>query len=285
MNNMTRRLIALLLTLSLAACATPPAGQTSGGEGVIRNYAGIGRISWQLARSTPTAFAVPHFTAGPRLVCQSGKIECEIDVVSRDISISPEERTEELKKQVQPHLPNATVKTFQVFHHGKTGAVTYTTLEDNRPGEQFRFLTIGFATRGTAVIKFHALTNDAMDYVSVLNIVYGAKALDAREMWALRFADYNGVCAERYPDLAEANAQALQRSNLSKVDLVEFLRRGQPDLSNEAVAAKLLDVRKGYARSFDLQPSAKRRQFCESMPEMLATAVSERQAIDSHPDR
>lgn len=269
---MIRRLSALAV---IFACSITLSSQATNSERDERSYSGVGRISWQHSQAIPTIFAVPHFTAGPRLLCKSSKIECEINVLSRDISIPFEDRIDELMKQVAPDLKNATVKTFQAFHHGKNGAVTYTTLEDSRRGEQFRFLTVGFATRGTAVLKFHAVTNSALDYEGVLNIVYQAKALDAQEMWALRFADYIAICAERFPEFTEVNSNALQSSRLSSVNTVEFIKRNRPELTTEAAERKLLDGRKGYAKSFDMQSIVKQRQFCQRIPDFLATATSE----------
>ena len=84
-------LVAIVFSVALALC-DPSVAQSLAGKQVTRNYAGIGDIAWSVPKDLDAIFAVPHYTAGARVMCQSPRYECEVSVTSRDISITPDER-------------------------------------------------------------------------------------------------------------------------------------------------------------------------------------------------
>jgi hypothetical protein len=89
--------------------ATPGLSQTVSATQETRAYSyGIGRITWTLSRDLPAVFAVPHWTAGARILCAGKKVECEIQVSPRDISVSNEERRKQLESAAKPYLEHAT---------------------------------------------------------------------------------------------------------------------------------------------------------------------------------
>lgn len=235
---------------------------------------GIGRITWTLPKDLETVIAVPHFTAGPRIKCASKRYECEIEVGPRDISITNEARLGQLEAAVNPFLKQATESNFKPLAHGKDKRVIYTTLHDNRPSTPFRYLTVGYAHKGPAVIKFTALTNDAVDTIAILSLVDEAKAIDALEMWALRFGDYKAACEDRFPAYKAANEKAFQASPFATVDVAGFYMRSDPSLTRDDIDKTLKTIRASFAESFDRDPKAKRQAFCEGFPRWIVEAAT-----------
>jgi hypothetical protein len=271
LSNKQKILLAVLPCFLSLGCATPPAPEQS----LVKTYRGVGRIAWAESRQVPMAFVVPHFTAGARRVCTGNKVECEISVMSRDIAVAPEDRIPGLRKIVEPYLPRAVDKTFQVLHHGADRSITYTLLEDADPGDEAKFLIAGYALKGTAVIQFQATAMQAADLTDVLTVVARTRALDARALWALRFADYNAVCGQRFPAFSAVNAEALAASPLSEIDLLAYFKQQEPAWTDEAVQRHLEKTRQGFANSFGEKPAAEQRSFCQRLPKLLAEAASE----------
>ena len=256
--------------VTLAALATTAGGQILQSTQETRGYVGIGRITWTLSKDLETIFAVPHSTAGPRILCKRPRNECEILVYASGIETS-EKRRSQLEAAVTPLLQHATEKSIRTFYYGKDKSVIYTTLQESRPSQPFRFTTLGYAVKGPAVIWFEALTNDALDNLEVLKLVDAAKPVDALGMLALRFADYKAVCDERFPNYGAANEAALSSSPFSNVDVVRFVM-GYASLAEEDARKQLDAARKSYAESFDSQPSARKQAFCENFPLWLTEA-------------
>ncbi len=97
---------ATVLGVVFALCG-PGLAQSLAGKQVTRNYAGIGDINWSIPKDLDAIFAVPHYTAGARIMCQSPRYECEVSVTSRDISIAPDERMRSFEAKVKPYLSGA----------------------------------------------------------------------------------------------------------------------------------------------------------------------------------
>ena len=268
-----RGLLLVLSTLAAAACAGAAWGQTTALE-ETRIYAGVGRIKWTLSPGLRTIFAVPHFTGGPRIKCADDKTECEIQVQARAIDKPLDERIAEFKEKLAPFLPDATDKSLRILYYGADKSVVYTTLEDSRQDQPFRFLTAGFAIKGPALIQFSVATNEAAASEEVLKITAAAKSLDALEVWALRLGDYKATCNERFSAYAKANDAAFASSKFAKVDLVKFVMGNDATLTEEAVRKQLANVREGFAQSFDAETPERRKTFCSKFPQWVKNAES-----------
>jgi hypothetical protein len=267
-------LVGTLLLIS-SSLAQP----TLSGKQETRYYTyGVGRIAWTIPKDLEVIFAVPHWTAGPRLKCANRRYECEVQVSPRDISISAEQRLSQLEATAKPSLQHASEKTFKPYRHGIDKSVIYTTLHDPRPAEPFRYLTIGYAHKGPAVVKFEALTNDAIDIVAILNLVHSAKAIDALEMWAFRFSDYKAVCEEQFSMYKSDNDAAFTSSPFAAVDLVRFFMQQNPSRTEEGTRKELDEARQSYSKEFDSRPQAERQSFCEAFPRLIAEAAQGVQA-------
>lgn len=261
---------ALAGTLSVTTLAE---AQSLSGTQETRFYSyGIGRITWTVPRSLEVIFAVPDSTAGPRIKCESRRYECEVQVRARDITLSEDQREQELEGIVKPYLPDATEKTFRALREGD---VTYTTLEDPRPGEPYKYLTVGYAQRGPAVIRFQATSNAPADTAAVIELVRSARAEDALEMWALRFSDYKAVCEERFPAYRNNNAAAFAASPFAKVDVVRFFMRQDASRTEATTRKELAAVRERFAREFDAAPQDEREPFCAGYPRFIDDAAKE----------
>jgi hypothetical protein len=259
--------------LALLLATGPGLAQPLSGTQETRYYSyGIGRITWSVPKNLEVGFAVPHFTAGPRIKCESRRYECEVQVGARDISIPDEKRAQELEEIVKPYLPVALDKKFRLL---RQGTMAYTTLEDPRAGEPFKYLTVGYAQRGPSMIRFQATTNDPADTAAVLSLVQSARAEDALEMWALRFSDYEAVCAERFPAYRNNNAAALAASPFARVDLVRFFLRQDSKRTEPELRKELAAVRERFAREFDAAPAEEREPFCASLPRFIGDAAAE----------
>lgn len=189
----------------------------------IRGYMAVSRIKWELPKSFEYLFAVPHFTVGPRIKCKGSQYDCEISVASRDISVKLEQRRDELAAKLAPYLQRSEEKTLQVRTFGTRPEVTYVTLTDSRPNPgEFRILTTGFSVNGPAVIHFQHLSNDLSQIQQILDVVQGARAMDALEILAWKLNDYKTVCEERNPAYKQANDVAFQASPFPSVDIARF---------------------------------------------------------------
>lgn len=239
---------------------------------------GIGRITWTFPKGLETTFAVPHFTAGPRIKCTSKRYECDIEVGPRDISITNEERLGQLEVAVKPLVERTSEKTFKPFAHGKDKSVIYVTLHDRRSSASFRYLTFGYSLKGPAVIKFEARTNDAIDTIAILDLVHTAKATDALGMWALRFGDYKAACEERFPAYGTANEKAFNSSPFATVDITRFFMQLDPSLTLDDANKALGTVRVSFAESFDKEPKDKRQSLCEGFPRWIDEAAKDVEA-------
>lgn len=260
-------------------CGSSCFGQPVSDKQETINYAyGIGRITWTIPKDLEVIFAVPHWTAGPRIKCANTRYECEVEVGSRNISVSDDQRLSELEDRLKPAFQYASDRTFKPYRHGIDKSVVYTTLDDSRPSEPFRYYTAGYALRGPALIKFEAITNDTADTIAILNLVHSAAAVDALEMWAFRFGDYKAVCEDRFPMYRADNDNAFASSPFARVDLVRFFMQRRPSLSEEETRNELAAARQGYAKDFDGLPEAERRSFCEGLPRFIAEAAKDVQA-------
>src|SRR5262245_27960280 len=106
--------------VTLVLLSTHCLGQWKPGEDVsgtrqVAGYSyGVGRLEWTFPAGLRAIFAVPHWTAGPRVKCVSEKpgqeIECEVEVLARNLQVSREERRRQLLKDIEPLLAEAKLK-------------------------------------------------------------------------------------------------------------------------------------------------------------------------------
>ncbi|HEY5638376.1 MAG TPA: hypothetical protein VIS77_15915 [Burkholderiales bacterium] len=264
-------LLALML-VPVAATAQKPADPPG-----LQVYPGYGRIVWTLPPAFDARFAPARSSAGPRIACSTERVSCEIAVGARDISQDLESRIPELRARMAPELVHAKDPVFRASWFGPGKRVLYTTIEDARAGPAFRFLTVGLAEKGPALVRFWVASQDAVASQEVLRIVESGWAIDAREMWALRLEDYRATCATRFPEFRAANDAAYAASPFAAVDLVQFFISTGPGLTEARVREHLEKVRKGFADSFDREPDARRRAFCEGFPRWVASAARDLQ--------
>lgn len=263
-----RGLALALMFAPVAATAQKPADPPG-----LQAYPGYGRIVWTLPPSFDAKFAPARSSAGPRIVCSSARVSCDIAVGARDISQDLKSRIPELRARMASGLVHAKDPVFRASWYGPDKRVLYTTIEDTRAESAFRFLTVGLAEKGPALVRFWVASQDAAAAQAVLQIVESAWALDAREMWALRLEDYRATCATRFPEVRAANDAAYAASPFAAVDLVQFFISTGPGLTEARVREHLEKVRKGFADSFDREREARRRAFCEGFPRWVSAAA------------
>jgi hypothetical protein len=259
--------------IALISISSGSRAQTSSEVEAVRSYMGIGRIEWRLPKSFDHYFAVPEFTTGPRIKCKGPNQDCQITVVSRDITVSLEQRRAELASQVAPYLQRSEEKTVQPRSFGIRPEVVYVTFKDSRPkAGEFSLYTTGFSVNGPAVIKFEHFSNDARGLRQILEVVQSANTIDALEVWAWRLNDYRIVCEERFPAYKTTNNAAYQSSPFSSVDVLRFWQAAA-SLKDIAQVPKDLEAgRLSYARTFDDMPLAQRQRFCEGFPTSVKAA-------------
>lgn len=236
---------------------------------------GIGRIIWTVPNNLHVILAVPHFSAGPRLKCDSIQYECEIEVAPRDVSISDEKRILELEKKVKAYAEEASNSPFRPTFAGADRNLVYTTLRDPRPNESYRYLTIGYALKGPGIVRFHALTKSEKEVRPILMLIDTASAIDAKEMWALRLKDYKIVCEEQFQSYTLANEKALLASPFSKVDLVAFFKKQDSSMAASEIEGLLESATNQYREHFGGQSQERKRSFCESLPKYIARVTAE----------
>jgi hypothetical protein len=268
------------LLLAIGALAFDAFAQWKPGEDVsgtkqIANYSyGIGRLEWTFPAGLRAIFAVPHFTAGPRVKCGDNRagfeIECEVEVAPRNLRIALEERRRQLLATVQPMLAESKEKNAEVQ---TAGDLLYVILEHAKAAGPSRFFAMGFAHSSTALLKFHAKFADRAALKTFLDLVASVKAIDALEMWAWRLGDYREVCAERYPELKQANDRAFANSRFSSVDVKAFFLKRIQDATPEKVSNVLEESRKGFAAEFDKDQEERKRSFCEGFPAWVTEAA------------
>ena len=97
-----------------------------------------------------------------------------------------------------------------------------------------RYLTLGYAYKGSALLRFEIGSNSIADIGPVLALVHGARAIDAPENWSLRTRDFRAACDDRFPVYKDANYRAFAASPFAAVDPV------RETLDREPSAAKTL---------------------------------------------
>jgi hypothetical protein len=274
---MAMRIPVALLALGLCAgtglAQQRPGENMAGAEDTVGYRQGVGRIRWSFPEGLYAAFAVPHWTAGARIQCGSKEAPCEVQVFGRDISVSDAERRQQLEEALTPMLENALEKQPAFRTHGAEGAITYATLQFARPVEGYRYMTLGYAHKGPALLKFQQLSVAAPKLDLLLRLVQDAQAVDGLAMWALRLGDYRATCESRFPAYKEANDRAFAASPFAAVDVVQAFQKLDPSQSEQAVRDGLAQARKGFAEEFDLDQPERKQAFCEGFPRWVAEAA------------
>lgn len=268
--------LAFLFLLGVTDClAQWRPGEDVAGTRQVASYSyGVGRLEWTFPAGLYAIFAVPHWTAGPRVKCGSEKpgqeIECEVEVQPRSLEVSREQRRRELLSGIEPLLAESKEKTARTQSYGDD--MMYVVLEHAKATGHDRYFAVGFAHRSTALLKFHAKFGDRAALPSFLELVASAKAIDALPMWAWRLGDYRAVCTERYPELKEANDRAFKASPFASVDVPAFFFQRIESPTPEKVRDMLDKGRRGFAAEFDRGSVEQKRAFCEGFPEWVAEA-------------
>ena len=274
---MAMRFLTALLAFGLCAgtglAQQRPGEDMAGAEETVGYRQGVGRIRWSFPAGLVAAFAVPHGTAGARIQCGSQEAPCEVQVFGRDISVSDAERRQQLEEALMPMLENALDKQPSFRTYGADAGITYATLQFARPVEGYRYMTLGYAHKGPALLKFQQLSVAAPKLDLLLRLVQDARAVDGLAMWALRLGDYRATCESRFPAYKDANDRAYADSPFAAVDVVQEFMKLDPAQTEQAVRDGLAQARKGFAEEFDLDLPERKQAFCEGFPRWVAEAA------------
>ncbi len=276
-----RSVVALTVFLVLAACATKPATDSTEANGSpaeeerIAGYQSVGRIKWKVPENAGFYLAVPHFTAGPRLKCEfPGGGQCEIQVYARVLTMDPAQRQKDYFTEMELLLPDAVEKSVQVRTYGSGTPVLYATLTDKQPGKGWRYLTQGLYVKGTFVIQFEHLTNDATgdELKRVLRVVHAAEPLDALAFLTWKLSDYKAVCEEEFPALKQKNDAAFAASKFANVDWIGLLQAASPDVPRAEIEAHFENAQQDLLAEFVRGSLEEWRNFCEAYPKQVEEA-------------
>ena len=212
---------------------------------------------------------MPRWSAGERVQCAGKDLRCEVQVNARDISVPEEDRRAELRQAMRLKLPKLNNLPLNLQTYGAKPGVVYVTLENPRRADGARYMTLGYAYKGTAVIGFELAANSPADVARVLGLVDGARALDALEMWTLRLKDFLAVCGERFPAYKEANERAFAASPFAAVNAVREAAQPEPSTVQLVARQRLMD----FTTAFDGNLPERRRYFCEGFPQWVARAA------------
>jgi|GEM_PF-3209672 len=269
------------LILVLAGCATntpTDSAEVSGSapeQERIAGYQSVGRIKWKVPENAGFYFAVPHFTAGPRLKCEfSGGGQCEIRVHARVLTMDSAQRQKDYFTEMELLLPDAVEKSVQVRSYGPGTPVLYATLTDKQPGKGWRYLTQGLYVKGTFVIQFEHLTNDATgdELKRVLRVVHSAEPLDALAFLTWKLSDYKAVCEDEFPALKQKNDAAFAASKFANVDWIGLLQAASPDVPRAEIEAHFENAQQDLLAEFVRGSLEEWRNFCEAYPKQVAEA-------------
>ena len=274
---MAMRTLTVLLALGLCAGASfaqqRPGENMAGAQEAVAYRQGVGRILWTFPADLVAVFAVPHWTAGARIQCAGNEFDCEVQVFGRDITVSDAERRQQLEEALAPLLAKPGEKPPAFRSHGTDGGIVYVTMPLARPAEGHRYMTLGYANKGSALVKFQVLSAGVPRLEPLLRLVQEAKPLDALTMWALRLGDYRATCEERFPAYKAANDRAFAASPFAAVDVVKDLLTLDPAQTEQAAREGLAQARRGFAQEFDADLPERRQSFCEGFPRWVAEAA------------
>lgn len=265
--------LALVFFAGTGAGQPKPGANLAGKQETVAYGQGVGRMQWTFPPGWTAILAVPHFTAGPRVKCGGKDFDCEVQVLGRDITVSDAERRRQLEEAIEPLLANTAGGKPALRTHGADAAIVYATLQLDRPVEGHRYLTVGYAHKGPALLKFQHGSAGVPDLAPLLRLVGDAKAIDALAMWALRLGDYRATCETRFPAVREANDRAFAASPFAAVDTVQAFMKLDPSEPEEAVRNGLAQARRGFAEEFDQDTPERRRAFCEGFPRWVEEAA------------
>src|SRR5690349_16890554 len=83
----------VFFTTACIGCASTGGTPTTS---YVASYSGVGRITWNIPKDLDYIPGVPHWTAGPRILCkESAREDCEVMVFPRDLAVSGEARAAE----------------------------------------------------------------------------------------------------------------------------------------------------------------------------------------------
>jgi hypothetical protein len=101
---MQQRALTLFLALGVFAGAcqgqSSPGANMAGKQEAVPYRQGVGRILWIFPPGWTAVFAVPHWTAGARVLCSGKDFDCEVQVLGRDITVSDAERRQQLEEAI-----------------------------------------------------------------------------------------------------------------------------------------------------------------------------------------
>jgi hypothetical protein len=257
---------ALACAVAILALAVQAAAQTPAGSRETREYSyGLGRIAWTFPPALAAGFAVGRWSAGARIECLGGERSCDVQVYARDVTVDDEDLRIALERDLGSRLPGAAVSRTGV----KTrGGIAWLSAQDRRRGVRYRDLTLGYAYKGAALVRFELATDRPADLDLVLQLIESARALDAAPAWSGRLREFLRVCNARYPEMAQANTHAFAASRFAPVKGVPLPAQPQGN-SLEAIAYRYTTA---FETAFDDHRPAARRAFCENFPHWIGLA-------------
>jgi len=255
---------ALLVALGLLASGA--AAQVPAGPQETREYSyGLGRIAWTFPQGLPAGFAIARWSAGARIECLGGERNCDVQVYARDVTLDDEDLRIALERDLGSRLPGTAVSRSAIKARG---GIAWLSAEDRRPGARYRELTLGYAYKGAALVRFELAANQPADLGLLLQLVASARALDAAPAWSGRLREFLRVCNARYPDMAQANTRAFAASRFAAVKGVPLPAEPKGD-SLEAIAYRYTTA---FETAFDDHRPAARRAFCQDFPRWIDLA-------------
>lgn len=262
----------LLWLLSFAAAADQEATPPSTPSSVVHFYRDVGRIRWTLPNADDFIFGIPHFTVGPRVLCNRNiGAECEIEVSARQLWTSLEERRKDLLNNLEPYLPDSVEQSPKMQRFGSP-SIEYVVLTHKKDGGK---IALGFSAHGPYVIRFRFVGRDpeGAQLSEVLAVVQSAEALNGNEFLAFKLADGKAACDKLSPELKSANEAAYAGSAFSRVDYRSyFVKEAAPARGQAEVEANLDRVRQQYIEQIAEWPKESIYSFCKSFPDQVANA-------------
>ena len=235
-------------------------------------YQDIGNIKWHLPPGGLFQFAVPHFTAGARILCTKlSGAECEVEVSARQLNLTPEQRRSDLVANARPYLADSVEGAAEPIGLGSP-TVHYVVLTHKKDGGR---IAIGYLAHGPYVIKFRhvARDNDGTKLRRVLSLVQSAEGLNNAEYLAFKLSDTKAACAVLDPASVAQNDEAFRHSPLAGIDYVShFIAVASPSRTPLEVEASLKRVQQHWLDELREQPQADVIEYCRSFPMQLRSA-------------
>lgn len=258
---------------------TPPStvnAQKLETDPVTVNYSGIGPVTWTPVAGIKANLAVPHITAGPRVICFDARYKCDISVQVRNISYvarSPEELLEEIREQFKYDAAPPPAGT--AFRTVATPQIVEVSYVDSRANAAYRYRTMALVLKGPAIFQVVADGPDSATVAAMVNIARNTTFGAAREMMAYRFAQFVGVCSSRVPATKAANERALAASPFTDAALLSYMRQRDTTMTVEKLKEARVQQLPQFLETYDALKPTSRQTFCKDLPAIIANTARE----------